>query len=175
MIATASEKEKAQAAARRAARLNRLALTIDADLSMLPDHERAAVLLRREVRELGIEGKPVFVAVLVEEQEGGRAWEHRKFEVVIRRGDRREVFGWRQGMGVAGLPSPAEVLAWVAEEGRSAVCERFEDWAPELGYDVNSRRAEAAYHACVESWEKLRRLGLTAEQVARLADFAREL
>lgn len=53
--------------------------------------------------------------------------------------------------------APADILYSLALDS-SALDQPFEDWAPELGYDPDSRKAEAIYDACQASAFKLKRL-----------------
>jgi hypothetical protein len=54
-------------------------------------------------------------------------------------------------------PDPAEVLDSLRSDAQSVDCARdFEDWASELGYDTDSRKAHASWLACMEIGRKLR-------------------
>ena len=82
---------------------------------------------------------------------------------------------WRQGTGITDDPEPAEVLASAARDYADARGLTFEDWAGNLGYDTDSRKAEKIYDACLEMGEKLAALGLSDEQFNTLAEFANRL
>lgn len=58
-----------------------------------------------------------------------------------------------------GEPSLADVMECLASDASTVENSRgFEDWAEDLGYDTDSRSAEATYQACVKQTDKLRRL-----------------
>jgi hypothetical protein len=55
-------------------------------------------------------------------------------------------------------PEAAEILDCLASDAVSVENSRgFEDWASDLGYDPDSRKAEKTYLACVKSSERLRK------------------
>lgn len=68
--------------------------------------------------------------------------------------------------------NPAEVLARCCADGLEASGTSFDDWASNLGYDTDSRKAEAIYLACQESGTKARKLvdGATFTKLAELAN-----
>jgi hypothetical protein len=68
-------------------------------------------------------------------------------------------------------PKVSMILAACAQDS-SAHAQCFEDWATEYGYDVDSRKAESIYRVCVESWHKLRKVGLTPAQIEQFASLA---
>jgi hypothetical protein len=89
------------------------------------------------------QGKVVLVGVAVD-NEGGKAWQHRLYTVLIG----GESFTWRAGMGIKGAPDCAEVLARCCAEGVGAECS-FEQWCGDCGYEnTDSRAALATYLAC---------------------------
>lgn len=47
------------------------------------------------------------------------------------------------------LPPTIDVLAALASDAGAIDYSSFEEWAPELGYDPNSRKAESAYRECL--------------------------
>jgi hypothetical protein len=64
-------------------------------------------------------------------------------------------------------PTAADVLSCLCSDARAAD-DSFEDWARDLGYDTDSREAEATYKACCAIAPKLTRfLGEHYEEVAR--------
>lgn len=71
-------------------------------------------------------------------------------------------------------PKAAEIIGAVAREAQ-AHDQTFEDWASEYGYDQDSRKAEQVYNECVTSWHKLRKIGLSSDQINRLAELASQL
>jgi hypothetical protein len=125
-------------------------------------------------------------------------WEHFAWRVSLMRGNEGLAVPWRAGLGhvmqadkprrrwdpdryeyvpnmVPEPPTTADILdslrldAECYDEARD-----FEDFAATFGYDTDSRKAEALYHACAEMAKKLRIfLGNTAytqllEEVERL-------
>lgn len=58
--------------------------------------------------------------------------------------------------GKAILPEFADVLHSLASEAEVLDRSSFEEWASELGYDTDSRKAEGVYRACLEIALKLR-------------------
>lgn len=54
------------------------------------------------------------------------------------------------------LPDLADVLHSLASDASVIDCGSFEEWASEFDYDTDSRKAEAAYRACLEIALKLR-------------------
>lgn len=59
---------------------------------------------------------------------------------------------------MAGEPTAASVLESLLMDASTIVVARgFEDWAADFGYDTDSRRALAMYHACQETLRKLQR------------------
>lgn len=84
-------------------------------------------------------------------------WEHYAYTVELRRGSETMRVPWRQGIGITDDPTAVDVLqsllmdAATVENARS-----FEDWAGDLGYDPDSRKAERIYRACEEQTANLR-------------------
>lgn len=64
-------------------------------------------------------------------------------------------------------PDAIEILWAIARDGDTMEM-TFEDWANELGYDVDSRKAEKVYRACQDNALRLRKI-LSAEQVKEVA------
>jgi hypothetical protein len=58
--------------------------------------------------------------------------------------------------GKAILPDICDVLHSLIMDSDAIEYRGFEDWASNFGYDVDSRKAEQAYRACVEVGLKLR-------------------
>ena len=64
-----------------------------------------------------------------------------------------------QGSAISGEPEAAEVLNAVACDAASYNdAKTFEDFADELGYDPDSRKAEKIYNACGKSADNLKTL-----------------
>ena len=53
-------------------------------------------------------------------------------------------------------PDPVDVIASLVMDSSVLDSGGFEDWASDLGYDIDSRKAEAVYRACLEIALKLR-------------------
>ena len=68
-------------------------------------------------------------------------------------------------------PSPEEALATLAQDAMQAVETPFEVWAPDFGYDPDSRRAEKIWDALRDQYTNLRRV-LSHEDVTALAELA---
>lgn len=68
-------------------------------------------------------------------------------------------------------PNAAEIFAGICRDGRDTRDVSFEDWAPEFGYDPDSRKAEKVYNACRQCWADALRLvsAADAEEFAELA------
>ena len=67
-------------------------------------------------------------------------------------------------------PDACDVIASLSMDSSVLDCSSFEEWAGEFGYDVDSRKAESIYRACLEIALKLRNglgeEGLRALQIA---------
>ena len=62
------------------------------------------------------------------------------------------------GRGWTREPDSYDVLEALLSDASVAGYDQFEQWAADLGYDPDSRRAEKIYHACVEQTAQLRQL-----------------
>lgn len=69
-------------------------------------------------------------------------------------------------------PDACDVVACLLSDG-DAYGEPFEEWAMNYGYDPDSRKAEAIYHACQEVGRAMSRL-FTGEERDRLRDLAND-
>lgn len=104
-------------------------------------------------------------------------WKHRAFVVTLYRGGHGTGKGaevarmstpFKQGMGHTKAPTTADVLDSLASDAQGLEgAYRFEEWALEYGYDADSRRAEAIFHAVRQSAADLRRF-LTPSQYEEL-------
>lgn len=64
-----------------------------------------------------------------------------------------------QGSAHTKEPSLSDVLECLASDAATVEnAQDFEDWANELGYDTDSRKAEASYEACLEQSDNLKEL-----------------
>jgi hypothetical protein len=53
-------------------------------------------------------------------------------------------------------PKPLDVLSSLVLDAAALDCRDFEEWASDLGYDTDSRKAEAIYRACLDIGLKMR-------------------
>ncbi len=90
-------------------------------------------------------------------------WDHYAYVVMLRRGDTLGEDGdtmtvpWKQGLGLTSDPEAHEVLESLLSDAATVEnVETFEDWANELGYDPDSRSAEAIYREVETQAAKLR-------------------
>lgn len=86
--------------------------------------------------------------------DGARHW-----SVGIHHQDRKMHVLFSQGSAHIAPPTVADVLSCIASD--SAGFEnspRFEEWAPDYGYDIDSRKAEATFHAVRRQAVELREL-----------------
>lgn len=65
------------------------------------------------------------------------------------------------------MPDPVDVIASLALDSDVLDYSAFEQWAPEFGYDPDSRKAESTYRACLEIALRLRN-GLGESDLAAL-------
>jgi hypothetical protein len=72
-------------------------------------------------------------------------------------------------------PKAEEVLSAVCREALDAREASFEEWASNLGYDADSRKAEKVYNLCAARWHELCRLPLSPSQITELAELAWQL
>lgn len=71
------------------------------------------------------------------------------------------------------LPDPASVVACLCLDAGVLDYATFEEWAPECGYEEDSRKGEALYRACLETALRLR-AGLGETLLSELSEAARE-
>jgi hypothetical protein len=158
-----------------------------------PDHKIAAEQLEQAFADTGITAT-IRGGYLDTDQDG---WKHYAFNILFDSGDGQSSFDWRQGVGLVERkhrmkldprlrpddpanmrpiqPKPAEVLGRVCAEYLDARGTSFEDWANNLGYDSDSRKAERIYQECWDNEAKLFRLGINADVRAKLAELASRL
>ena len=72
------------------------------------------------------------------------------------------------------LPDPVDVFGSLLSDASALDHSTFEDWAGDYGYDVDSRKAEKIYRACLEIALKLR-AALGDEALAKARDLAGRL
>lgn len=79
------------------------------------------------------------------------------WKVRLRRGRKSMTICYSKGSGHNGAePTASEVLECLATDA-SGVDEDFKDWAENLGYSPNSRRAERIYRTCAKQTKRLQR------------------
>jgi len=80
----------------------------------------------------------------------------------------------RLGIGGPAInPNPVDVIYSLTRDSDVLDYGTFEDWAPELGFDPDSRNAESIYRACLEIALKLRN-GIGDSDLAALREAAQE-
>jgi hypothetical protein len=86
-------------------------------------------------------------------------WEHNATEYEIERGRIAAMTGYNgEILGTKSIPGPkaADVLSSLVLDSSVLDSATFEDWAADLGYDPDSRKAETIYRECLETALKLR-------------------
>lgn len=80
------------------------------------------------------------------------------FKVTLRMAGRQMTLAFSQGYAVGGEPTAADVLNCCAGDSSSVENARsFEDWASDLGYDPDSRKAEKIFKICEVQAAKLKK------------------
>ena len=80
------------------------------------------------------------------------------FKVTLRFSGRQMTLYFSQGYGISGEPTAADVLNCLASDSSSVENARsFEDWASDLGYDTDSRKAEKIFKVCEVQAGKLKK------------------
>ncbi len=88
---------------------------------------------------------------------------------------REMVVFFSQGAAFTGAPSAESVLECLASDAASLRgIGGFPEWAADLGYDSDSRKAEATYMAVARQTRSLRRWLASSETMAELLSVARE-
>lgn len=86
-------------------------------------------------------------------------WEHNAYKVELRYEGRRMSVPWRQGVGITDDPEAERVLeALLMDASTIENAAGFEDWAEELGFDVDSRKAERIFKQAEKQTERFERL-----------------
>ena len=93
----------------------------------------------------------------VSENPNAPTWEANHYKVVLRRGRKQLTTYFSTGFGLRGEPTATDVLDCLARDAASVECGSFEEWAADLGYDPDSRKAEALFRVCERQTEALRR------------------
>ena len=80
------------------------------------------------------------------------------FKVTLKAAGRQMTLYFSQGYGISGEPTAADVLNCLASDSASVENARsFEDWASDLGYDPDSRKAKKIFKACEKEAERLKK------------------
>jgi len=79
------------------------------------------------------------------------------YRVRLRYQGRQMSLDFFMGQAHTDEPDAAEVLSCLLSDA-SACDQSFEEWASELGYETDSRKAERVYNMCVKQGEKLKLL-----------------
>jgi hypothetical protein len=91
------------------------------------------------------------------------------WKCLIRCGKRQMTVFFSMGPAHSREPELADVLDCLASDAASIEnAPNFEDWASELGYDTDSRKAEKTFKVCQKQAEKLRQLLYTDEAYRNL-------
>ena len=84
-------------------------------------------------------------------------WNANHYKVTLKTRGRQYTLYFSKGVLLTGDPTAEEVLSCLALDAASIENSRsFEDWASDLGYDPDSRRAEKIYNGVVKSSERLK-------------------
>ncbi len=89
-------------------------------------------------------------------------WQHHLYKVTLRYQGRKMTTEFRTGIGWDHEPSAADVLESLLSDAATVNVLRdggdFEEWAADLGYDTDSRKAEAIFKQVQAQTERLERL-----------------
>jgi len=81
------------------------------------------------------------------------------YKVVLRYHGRQLTVPFFTGSGWTREPSASDVLECLVSDASSVDCaQSFEEWASDLGYDTDSRKAEETYKNCVKAAAGVKRL-----------------
>lgn len=88
-----------------------------------------------------------------------QSWQANHYKVTLFHGRRQYTTYYSMGMAHSKEPEAQDVLDCLASDCSSVEnASGFEDWARDLGYDIDSRRAEKTYKICQLQSQKLKRL-----------------
>lgn len=104
--------------------------------------------------KLGIKCEATYGGVEPPEGEWGRS--AHPYKVTLKFGRRRLTTAFFMGPAHTKEPTAADVLSCLISDGNVGE-ESFEDFCNSLGYDVDSRRAEKTWRACVKMAPRVRR------------------
>jgi hypothetical protein len=106
----------------------------------------------------GVKASVKFVC-MDEETENGQTWDHNVWSATLRTDGRQFTVTYRTGLGIKGTPTAEDILSAVLSDAGTAVyTDSFEDWADNLGYDTDSRKAERIYRTVIRQTASLKRL-----------------
>jgi len=80
------------------------------------------------------------------------------WKCVLKQGGRQLTVPFSQGPAHCSEPTAADVLDCLASDSANIFDYSFEEWASELGYDPDSRKAERVFMACEKQAKGLMRL-----------------
>lgn len=80
------------------------------------------------------------------------------WRVTLQRDHQKESFDYFMGSAHTGEPEISDVVYCILMDAQALNAQGFEDWAAELGYDTDSRKAEKTYQACLDNARKLQTL-----------------
>lgn len=78
--------------------------------------------------------------------------------VEIRRGAEKFSINYSMGSAHKGNPDPLDVVFSLLSDIRDVEDREFEDWAGDMGFDPDSRKAERVFEACRETLANMRNL-----------------
>ena len=112
--------------------------------------------MKKLINKLGIK---MAACVMVAENPNMEGWKdanHYKCTLTRRNPRRQMTVFFSMGYAHRKEPEAAEVLDCLASNSSSIEsCRGFEDWARDLGYDIDNRKAERIFKACEQQAEKL--------------------
>lgn len=135
--------------------------------------------LSQLLESLGVTVESRYLGFQREPGEPGKPdWPHFAFAVTVRRAGESDAIETPYRMGMAHAnnphPKPADVLHSLLSDGDAYFDSlTFEEWAANLGFDPDSRKAEAAYRACDETGRRLARM-FSPDELAQLREAASE-
>jgi hypothetical protein len=88
--------------------------------------------------------------------DGGTTMDH--WRVTLRHGARRYTLTFSKGSGHKGAPPTVDEVLECIQSDATYQDTPFEEWARELGFDDDSRKAERTYNAVIKQTERARAL-----------------
>ena len=79
------------------------------------------------------------------------------YKVTVKHDGRQMTLYFSQGYGIKHEPREEDILNCFISDNTDFY-DGFEDWAANMGFDEDSRKAERTYNACVRQTEKAKRL-----------------